>query len=257
MIPSAFDHLQEIAGSDRRLAIFLDYDGTLTPIVTQPEQAVLSDSIRMTLRTLASKVSVAILSGRDLDDVRERVAIDGIIYAGSHGFDIAGPYGLRKQIATEFSPILDVAEKELREKLAGMLGALLERKRFSIAAHYRQADASDIIKVTQAVNGVIARHRELRRLAGKKVYELQPDIEWNKGKAVAWILETMGATHMEFCPLYIGDDRTDEDAFRIIQQRGIGIVVSEYSRPTTARYALKNPAEVEVFLRALSAYIVQ
>jgi trehalose-6-phosphatase len=66
----------------------------------------------------------------------------------------------------------------------------------------------------------------------------------------------MGATQLEFCPLYIGDDRTDEDAFRTIQQRGIGIVVSQDPGPTMARYALKNPAEVELFLRALSACVV-
>jgi trehalose-phosphatase len=256
MISSALDHVQEIAGPDRRLAIFLDYDGTLTPIVIRPEQAVLSDSMRMTLRALASKVPVAILSGRDLDNVRQRVDIDGIIYAGSHGFDIAGPHGLRKQIAIEFSPILDAGEKELREKFVDVPGALLERKRFSIAAHYRQVADENLLRVERAVNEVIANHRELRRLDGKKVYELQPDIEWNKGRAMAWILETMGATQIEFCPLYIGDDRTDEDAFRIIQQRGIGIVVGQHPGPTMARYALKNPAEVELFLRALNACVV-
>jgi trehalose-phosphatase len=257
MISSALDHVQEIAGPDRRLAIFLDYDGTLTPIVTQPEQAVLSDSMRITLHTLASKVPVAILSGRDLDNVRRRVDIDGIIYAGSHGFDIAGPHGLRKQIATEFSPILDAVEKELREKFVDVPGALLERKRFSIAAHYRQADASDIIKVTQAVNGVIACHRELRKIAGKKVYELQPDIDWNKGKAVRWLLEALGLEQPEVLPLYIGDDLTDEDVFRALERRGVGIIVGEQSRPTAARYRLEGPTEVERFLRELSAYIVQ
>jgi trehalose-phosphatase len=256
MISSAFDHVQEIAGRDRRLAIFLDYDGTLTPIVSRPERAVLSDSTRMTLRGLAAKVPVAILSGRDLDDVRKRVDIDGIIYAGSHGFDIAGRHGLRKQIATEFSPILDGAEKELREKLASIPGALLERKRFSIAAHYRQADASDTIKVTQAVNGVIAGHRELRKVAGKKVYELQPDIDWNKGKAVRWLLETLGLEQPEVLPLYVGDDLTDEDAFRALERRGVGIIVGEQPRSSAATYALKSPAEVERFLRELSASII-
>src|SRR5207247_6126184 len=90
MIPSALEHVQEIARSGDRLAVFLDYDGTLTPIVSHPEDAWLPESMRQTLRSLAARVPVAILSGRDLDDVRGRVLVDGIVYAGSHGFDIAG-----------------------------------------------------------------------------------------------------------------------------------------------------------------------
>lgn len=119
MIPSAFEYVQEIAGRSGRVAVFLDYDGTLTPIVSQPEDAWLSDSMQQTLRELARQAPVAILSGRDLDDVRRRVNLDGIVYAGSHGFDIAGPRGLRKQVATEFLPKLDIAEKELHEALDG------------------------------------------------------------------------------------------------------------------------------------------
>jgi alpha,alpha-trehalase len=255
MIPSALEHVEEITGH-RRLAVFLDYDGTLTPIVSQPDQALLSDSTRQVVRTLAVHAPVAILTARDLDDVRRRVNIDGIAYAGSHGFDIAGPRGLRKQVAAEFLPILDVAEKELREKLAGTPGALLERKRFSIAAHYRQATESGVSKITQAVNEAAARHGELRKIAGKKVYELQPDIDWNKGRAVLWLLETLGLDRPDVLPLYLGDDRTDEDAFRVLQQRGVGVIVSEQPRATAARYALKDPAEVERFLHELSACLL-
>jgi trehalose 6-phosphate phosphatase len=253
MIPSALDHVQEIAGRGGQLAIFLDYDGTLTPIVSQPDQAVLTESTRAILRTLASKVPVAILSGRDLADVRKRVAVDAIVYAGSHGFDIAGPRGLRKQEATEFLPPLDAAEKELREKLAGIIGALLERKRFSIAAHYRKMNESDFPNLEHAVSEVAARHPKLRRMEGKKVFELLPDIDWDKGKAVLWLLENLGSEHAKGRPIYIGDDRTDEDAFRAVEQCGAGILVSQQPRPTSARYMLRHPGEVENFLRALVA----
>src|SRR6266487_3770255 len=133
MIPSALEHVQEIGGRSGRAAVFLDYDGTLTPIVSQPEDAWLSDSMRQTLRELAARAPVAILSGRDLDDVRRRVNLDGIVYTGSHGFDIAGPHGLRRQMATEFLPKLDMAEKELHAVLGGISGARVERKRFSVA----------------------------------------------------------------------------------------------------------------------------
>jgi trehalose-phosphatase len=251
MLPSALEHVQEIAGAgDRSLAIFLDYDGTLTPIVSHPEKAFLSDSTRQTLRTLATRAPVAILSGRELADVRKRVGIDGIVYAGSHGFDIAGSRGLRRQEATKFLPALDAAEKELREKLAGIAGALIERKRFSIAAHYRNVNESDFPELERAVSEVAVRHRELRTMEGKKVYELLPNMDWDKGKAVLWLLEDLGLERPN--PIYIGDDRTDEDAFRALEQHGVGILVSEEPRATAASYSLKDPAEVERFLRELA-----
>jgi trehalose-phosphatase len=254
MIPSALEHVQEIAGGTGRAVVFLDYDGTLTPIVSQPEDAWLSDSMRQTLRELAARAPVAaILTGRDLDDVRRRVNIDSIVYAGSHGFDIAGPHGLCRQMATEFLSNLDTAEKELHEALDGISGARVERKRFSIAAHYRNVNENDVPKVEQAVGEVATRHRKLRRINGKKVYELLPDVAWDKGKAVLWLLETLGLERGNIRPIYIGDDRTDEDVFRALQQRGIGILVSEQSQPTAADYSLKNPVEVERFLRALTA----
>ena len=253
MIPSALEHVQEIAGRSGKVAVFLDYDGTLTPIVSQPEDAWLSDSMRQTLRELAVQALVAILSGRDLDDVRRRVNLDGIVYAGSHGFDIAGPRGLRRQVATEFLPNLEIAEKELHEALDGIPGARVERKHFSIAAHYRNVKENDVSKVERAVTEVAARHHELRRIDGKKVYELLPNIEWDKGKAVLWLLETLSSECGNVLPIYIGDDSTDEDAFRALEQCGIGILVSEQSQPTAARYSLKDPAEVERFLRTLAA----
>jgi trehalose-phosphatase len=253
MTPSALDHVEQIAGRSDRLAVFLDYDGTLTAIVSDPKKALLSDSMRQTLQALAMRVSLAILSGRDLDDIRRRVAIDAIVYAGSHGFDIAGPHGLRRQQATNFLPALDAAEKELLEKLAGIAGAFIERKRFSIAAHYRKVSENDFPKLEDAVSEVVARHRELRKMEGKKVYELLPFIDWDKGKAALWLLENLGLKHGKVRPIYIGDDRTDEDAFRALEQRGVGILVSEKPRATAANYSLKDPSEVERFLRNLIA----
>jgi len=253
MIPSALEHVQAIAGRSGRLAVFLDYDGTLTPIVSHPENAWLSDSMRQAVRELSARAPVAILSGRDLDDVRRRVDLEGIIYAGSHGFDIAGPRGLRKQVAVEYLPNLDMAEKELHELLDGISGARVERKHFSIAAHYRNVQETDVATVKRAVSKVAARHRELRRVDGKKVYELLPDIDWDKGRALVWLLEMLGLERETVRPVYIGDDITDEDAFRALKQSGIGILVSEQSQSTPAHYSLKDPAEVERFLRALTA----
>ena len=153
----------------------------------------------------------------------------------------------------KFLPALDAAEKELRENLAGIAGALIERKRFSIAAHYRNANESDFPELERGVSEVAARHRELRTMEGKKVYELLPNIDWDKGKAVLWLLENLDLERGKVRPIYIGDDRTDEDAFRALERCGVGILVSEQPRSTAARYALTNPAEVERFLRELVA----
>jgi len=251
MVPSALAHVGHLAAHGQRLAIFLDYDGTLTPIVARPELAELSDSTRQVLRELAGYFPVAILSGRDLNDLRERVKIDNIVYAGSHGFDIAGPGGMNKQVAPEFVPVLDAAEEELQKKLAGISRALMERKRFSIAVHYRNVKASDIPKIERAVKEVATRHRTLRKIDNKKVYELQPDVDWNKGKAVIWLLERLNRG--EAFSIHIGDDLTDEDAFRAVRQSGVGIIVSEQPQSTAARYALKDSAEVERFLHELVA----
>src|SRR5712671_6220537 len=252
MIPSALEHVQDIARRDDRLAVFLDYDGTLTPIVSHPEDAWLSDSTRQTLRSLAARVPVAILSGRDLDDVRGRVHVDGIVYAGSHGFDIAGAGGLRRQLGAAYLPVLDMAEAELREALDEIPGAQLERKHFSVAAHYRNVNKNDAFRVTLAVDAVAARHRELRRIDGKKVYELLPDIDWDKGKSVLWLLETLGFEGPNALPIYIGDDRTDEDAFRALEKCGVAILVSEHPQVTAASYSLNNPEEVEEFLQKIT-----
>jgi len=256
MLPSALDHVEQIAGARQRaLAVFLDYDGTLSPIVSSPEQAVVPDSMRSVLSALATKLPVAILSGRDLEDVRRRVSIDAIVYAGSHGFDIAGPHGLRRQMATEFLPRLDMAERELHDVMDGIPGALVERKRFSIAAHYRNVNENDVPEVLRAVDAAASRHPELRRLDGKKVYELLPNVDWDKGKAVLWLLQTLGleSPSGRIRPIYIGDDSTDEDAFRALKQQGVGIVVSEQSQPSAASYSLSNPRDVECFLGALTS----
>jgi alpha,alpha-trehalase len=103
------------------------------------------------------------------------------------------------------------------------------------------------------VEAVAAKHRELRRMDGKKVYELLPDINWNKGKAVLWLLETLEVERGKALPIYIGDDRTDEDAFRALEKRGVGILVSEHPHATAANYCLNNPEEVERFLEELIA----
>ncbi|MFO7987073.1 MAG: trehalose-phosphatase [Desulfatiglandaceae bacterium] len=256
-LPRALDHLNEIIDQikDKTLTVFLDYDGTLTPIVASPDQAVLSASMRDTVTRLARRCTVAVISGRDLSDVRDKVGIDNLFYAGSHGFEIAGPQREQEtfQQGEAFLPKLDEAESRLREKLKEISGVLVERKKFSIAVHYRNVSRDKVEEVAAIVDRVASQFSDLRKSSGKKVYEVQPDMDWDKGKALFWVLEALELQGPGVLPLYLGDDTTDEDAFEALKDRGIGIVVMEDVRSTQADYRLKNPEEVERFLDRLAS----
>jgi trehalose-phosphatase len=242
---------------DRRLVLFFDYDGTLTPIVRRPEDATLSDAMRSLLRELAAHVTVGIVSGRDLDDVRSMVALDELYYAGSHGFDVRGPGGLRMQHqeARTRLPELDAAEAELRGRLESIDGVRVERKGFAVAVHYREADEAEVANVGAAVDDAIDRHAGLRKKGGKKIFELQPDVAWDKGRAVRWLLEQLELTGPDVLPVYVGDDETDEDAFEILSGdgdgAGVGIRVGSPHEPTRATYHLRDPHELERLAREL------
>ena len=246
----------------RRLALFLDYDGTLTPIVPRPEDATISDDTRTLLRDLSARVPLAIVSGRDLADVRSMVGVEELIYAGSHGFDVHGPGGLmmQQEDAVARLPDLDAAERELRNALAGrkgVEGVQVERKRFAIAIHYRHVAEQDIPAVEASVDAAVAAHPALRRKGGKKIFELQPDVPWDKGRAVLWLLERMGLTGADVHPVYIGDDVTDEDAFEALRERGIGIGVrvGEPEEKSAAEIILPDTGAAIAFLRTLRGRI--
>ncbi len=234
-------------------AVFLDYDGTLTPIVEDPAQATLPDETREVIRRLAEHYPVAIISGRDLGDVQKMVGIDNIAYAGSHGFDILGPGGrFRDQkMGKRFLPVLERAEKELDNIVKDIPGARVERKRFAIAVHYRQVEKANVGTLERRFDEVLSHYPELRKSAGKKVFELLPGIDWDKGRALLYLLEVLYADSSRVLPLYIGDDVTDEDAFRAIGDQGIAIAVGE-KRRTAAHYTLRDTDEVARFLQELA-----
>jgi trehalose-phosphatase len=247
--PSAEALLREAAG--RKLAVFLDYDGTLTPIVERPEDARLAETTREVLRKLARRHPVAIVSGRDLEDVRQRVGLENVHYAGCHGFEIAGPRGGRvHEAAAAAAPQLAAAAAQVAHDVERLAGVQLERKRFTLAVHYRRARDADVPAVREAVARAQARHPALRATSGKKVFELQPDVDWDKGRAVLWLIETLGL--QDALPVYIGDDVTDEDAFRALAHRGVGIAVQETAQPTAAAYTLRDPEEVRALLAGLA-----
>ncbi|UCD70051.1 MAG: trehalose-phosphatase [Betaproteobacteria bacterium] len=254
-LPDALERFDEIAPPDeRKPAVFLDYDGTLTPIVSRPQDAVLSNAMRATLQRLATLCTVAIVSGRDLADVRNLVALKDLWYAGSHGFDIAGPNGERTehQEGRRYLAELDAAEQDLLDALANVRGCLVERKRFSIATHYRLVAPDEVESVTQTARNIHKHHSGLRLKGGKKVLELQPDVDWHKGKALRWLMRVQQLDAAHFVPLYIGDDVTDEDAFRELADDGVGILVAQENGVTRAAYRLDDPGAVQDFLNRLA-----
>ncbi len=258
-LPSALD-LRRSPGIVRPIlqceAVFLDYDGTLTPIVSRPELAVLSDSVRDLVRRLSATCPVTIVSGRDVDVVRELVAIDRLGYVGSHGLDIVGPpkSGLRHQVAEAFGPQLDAVESALRRATDGIEGILVERKRFSISIHVRQVDPRWHSRVEAIVDQMRRAHPALRRERGKMLYELRPDIAWDKGTAVRWLLDGMGIDPA--AALYVGDDLTDETVFAALAGHGATVVVAgtQDRRSTFARFRLNDPDGVRMVLEGLVAH---
>ena len=260
-LPHALAHGDELV---RRLAgkvpaVFLDYDGTLTPIVDRPEDAVISQGMRNAIRRLAQRCPVCVVSGRDRQVVQELMGLDDLTVAGSHGFDIWSPEGtIGREEGAEFEALLDEVKVWLHEELDPIEGALVEPKRSSVAAHYRLVSDEERPRVKEVVDTILAEHPdELKVTPGKMVYEIQPKLDWDKGKAVLYLLEVLSLDRDDVVPLYLGDDITDEDAFEALADRGIGIFVghaddSEIAgRTTTADYVLHTTEEVGQFLDTL------
>ncbi|MEO3756935.1 trehalose-phosphatase [Mycobacterium sp. B14F4] len=253
-LPDALDSYgQMIAVIDgRRPFICLDFDGTLSEIVSDPDTATLVEGAAEALAALAQQCPVAILSGRDLADIRARVGVPGLWYAGSHGFEMVGPEGTEyhNDDAATAVPALQEAADALRDQLKPVAGVRVEHKRYAVAVHYRNVAADRVAEIVAATRGY-GNRAGLRVTTGRKVVELRPDVAWNKGSALAWIRNRLPRDGRSI-PIYIGDDLTDEDAFDAIRAGGIGIAVrhnEDHDRPTAAQFTLDGPTEVREFLR--------
>uniref|UniRef100_A0A5B7BEK8 Trehalose 6-phosphate phosphatase n=1 Tax=Davidia involucrata TaxID=16924 RepID=A0A5B7BEK8_DAVIN len=275
--PSAldtFDQMISIA-KGKKIVVFLDYDGTLSKIVDNPEEAFMTNKMRMAVRDVARCFPTAIISGRNREKVYDFVELDDVYYAGSHGLDIAAPlqslkYGDSKhqtlvpdnkgnevflfQPAKKYLPAIQKIFNALNENTKRIKGAMVENNKFCISVHYRHVHDEDFCTLEKLVKSVLRDYQEFRLAKGKKVFEIRPDIEWDKGHALEYLLDTLGlGSSSDVLPMYIGDDRTDEDAFKVIRSRGQGypIIVSSIPKDTMALYSLRNPDEVKNFLLRL------
>jgi trehalose 6-phosphate phosphatase len=251
-LPSAFTVGATIRDEMRRRGalVVLDYDGTLAPIAPRPELAQIPPETRAAVARLATRATVAVLSGRGLDDVARCVALDGLFYGGCHGLELRGPglsYG--HEPAAVLRAELDGAASSLQRALASVRGALVEHKGLAIAVHRRLVEPAHHPAVEQAVERIAKRHPRLRRARGKMVDELVPDVAWDKGAALDLLRGRLGDDGVV---LYLGDDRTDEDAFRALGAAGFPILVANEPRETAARYRLSDTDEVQRFIAALA-----
>lgn len=258
-VPDALASWDTVAGllQGRRLAVFLDFDGTLSPIVDRPDDARMTPSGGPALARLAALCPVAIVSGRDLGDVRARAGVPSLWYAGSHGFEYISPDGElhEHEQAGQAVAALAEAERQLSARLQDIPGVIIESKRFALAAHYRMVADERATEVIEAVAEVGARYPVLRMTGGRKVAELRPNIDWDKGKALHWLLEQIAPDDGEVLPVYGGDDLTDEDALTAIGERGVGVVVRNYElgdRTTAAHVGVDDPEEFCAFLERVA-----
>ncbi|XP_020404446.1 probable trehalose-phosphate phosphatase 6 isoform X1 [Zea mays] len=296
--PSAlamFDQLVA-ASKGKQIVVFLDYDGTLSPIVDDPDAAYMSDTMRRAVRSVAKHFPTAIVSGRCRDKVFEFVKLAELYYAGSHGMDIKGPAkgsrhtkvpihsnlcpcilsghpkilislclsyvcgsqakggGVLFQPASQFLPMIEQVHDSLVEKTKCIPGAKVENNKFCVSVHFRCVDEKSWITLADMVKSVLKDYPKLKLTQGRMVFEVRPTIKWDKGKALEFLLESLGyADCTDVLPVYIGDDRTDEDAFKVLRKRGqgVGILVSKHPKDTCASYSLQEPAEVMEFLLRL------
>jgi len=246
--------------SAQHVLLLTDYDGTLTPIVEKPELAVLSPETRKLLRALAKnrQYTVGVISGRALADLKSRVGVDGIVYAGNHGLEIEGlGSGFLEPVAEEMRPLLYILNRALLAALRGIRGVFVEDKGLTLSVHYRLADDSEMGKVQDAFTKVTAPLQvtgQIKITRGKKVYEIRPPVNWDKGKAISWLMAKLREMRGKSAalPVYLGDDLTDEDGFKVIEKsNGLSVFVGDQDTQTIARYFLKSPDDVTEMLRVL------
>ena len=243
---------------DKFVLLFLDYDGTLTPIVETPDKAVISKERKDLLDKLStsSHYRVAIISGRSLNDIKGLVGLKDIIYAGNHGLEIEGPkIKFESHVSLRLKSVIRNIAEELSKRLSSIKGVLIEDKGLTLSIHYRLVDKKNIPQVKTIFHETVILYlvrNKIKIKTGKMVLEVRPSSEWDKGKVVLWLLarQQFALGEKRVFPVYIGDDVTDEDAFKVLKRKGLTVFVGEPGS-SKADYYVKDPEEVTQFLRLI------
>jgi trehalose-phosphatase len=246
-----FDHEYRFRSAlpNGRIFLFLDYDGTLAPIAESPDKAAISHTMHTLVANVAARMPVAVVTGRGLDDIQQRLGIENAIYAGNHGSEIrARGETLVSQQSEQNRRVLDELLDRLRVALSPFPGVIIEDKGLTASVHYRRVDLRRLADAANLFENIVRDYEQRFRIThGKKVFEIRPIAAWHKGDAVTWILDKMGDGRT---PVYIGDDITDEDAYRALKGRGLSIAVGGSAY---ADYYIRKQAEVERVLEHLAA----
>ncbi len=250
-----------VAGRDH-LAVLLDFDGTLAEIADRPDDVQLDPRLRGLLERLGHnpRVLVAVISGRTLEDIRRRVGLEHILYAGNHGLELAGPgWRVARDDAVEARGLVAACCDRLSLRLRDVRDALVENKGLSASVHFRLVPRGEIETVRRIVLEELGRvpPGRLEARQGKMVLEILPVLDWDKGRAARWLLEhALGDGWEARCTVvYAGDDSTDEDAFVALAGTGITVRVTQYPQPTAARYLVRTVGEVGRLLEALAGWM--
>jgi trehalose-phosphatase len=235
--------------------LMLDYDGTLAPVVSNPDRARIKMEMKVVLSRLAQRddMVMAVISGRSLGDLKSRVRLDSIYYAGCHGFEMEGPgwsyqHPKMKQVAGQ----VDLLEKYLNGLLSGIKGCIIENKSYALTVHFRKVKPDLYPAVERAVRQAEKKYTEWMKMEpGRMIYEFKPSILWDKGRAVEMLLGLYQA--YDPYPIYIGDDITDEPAFRFLRHSGLTVLVENNERPQTTAAVLRLHSIDQVlrFLKSL------
>lgn len=240
-------------------ALFLDFDGTLAPIVDHPSKARLESGLREVLGRLARRWPVAIVSGRQVSDVRARTGVDDAVYAGDHGLVCASPKGERfaPPVSQQHLQALRNVGERLKHEVEGIDGAWVEVKQCTLSVHTRQAQHEAKSRVERIVDVLLENERLLKTTLGKEVVEVRPAVVWGKGEAILNLLAHWRGDHGDLVAVVIGDDVSDEAAFEAVKDDGVTVFVGNGTQETAARYRLAGPGQVHLFLRRLEKRLAQ
>jgi trehalose 6-phosphate phosphatase len=243
-----FGSVEEQICTASNIALFLDFDGTISRIVPHPGDAEMDSEIRAVLERIAARAdfTVALVSGRALSDIRERAGLNNVIYVGNHGLEIeAGETRFREPEAEALRRELKSVSLQLKLALADIEGLEIEDKGLTLSVHFRRVNQELHDWISKVAFDSVERSRSFVARMGNKVVEVRPQVSWNKGHALKWICqEVLPAAAL---PIYIGDDATDEDAFAAIPE-GITIKVGKEGCATEAQYILPDVSAVGRFL---------